>query len=101
MKIFQLAYQGIPYLDQIDEAILQQQLQENTLLDNVEQSMSYMEEEDFKDKITQVLEWVNTASDETDSFKVETATPTLQYLMHKELRNRFPNVWTFSGNNMV
>lgn len=71
------------------------------LLYNVEQSMSYMEEEDFKDKITQVLEWLNTASDEIDSFKVETLTPTFQYLMHKELRNRFPNVWTFSGNNMV
>jgi len=98
---FQLAYQGISYLDQIDEAILQQQLQENTLFYNVEQSISYKEEEDFKDTIVQIFEWLKTASDETDSFKIESPTPTLQYYMHKELRERFPNIWTFSGNNMV
>ncbi|XP_024876104.1 pre-piRNA 3'-exonuclease trimmer-like [Temnothorax curvispinosus] len=95
-----LVYEGISYLDEIDEAILQQQLQENTLFDNVEQSLSYGEEKDFKDVIVQIYEWLKTAG-ETDSFKIESPTPTLQYYMHKELRRRFPNVWTYSGNNMV
>lgn len=100
-KKFQFAYQGISYLDQVDEALLQQQLQENTLLHHVEQTISYKEEEDFKRVVTQIFEWLNTASDATDSFKIESSTPTLQYFMHKELRKRFPNIWTFSGSNTV
>ncbi|XP_011156770.2 pre-piRNA 3'-exonuclease trimmer isoform X2 [Solenopsis invicta] len=96
-----LAYQGISYLDEVDEEFLQQQIQKNTLLDNVEQSISYKEEEDFKDTATQILEWLKTASDETDSFKIESCTPTMQYFMQKTLRKRFSNIWTFSGNNMI
>ncbi|EFN64967.1 Poly(A)-specific ribonuclease PARN-like domain-containing protein 1 [Camponotus floridanus] len=95
------AYNGISYLNEDDQAILQQQLEENVLFHNVERSMSYREEDSLKDYINQVFEWLNTASDETNSLKIDTPTPILQYLTHKELRNRFPNVWTFSGNNMV
>lgn len=95
------AYNGISYLNEDDQAILQQQLEENVLFRNVERSMSYREEDSLKDYINQVSEWLNTASNETNSLKIDTPTPILQYLTHKELRNRFPNVWTFSGNNMV
>lgn len=98
---FQFAYNGISYLNEDDQAILQQQLEENVLFRNVERSMSYREEDSLKDYINQVSEWLNTASNETNSLKIDTPTPILQYLTHKELRNRFPNVWTFSGNNMV
>ncbi|GAB1859301.1 Poly(A)-specific ribonuclease PARN-like domain-containing protein 1 [Camponotus japonicus] len=96
-----LAYNGISYLNEDDQAILQQQLQENVLFRNVERSISYREEDCLKDYINQVSEWLNTASDETSSLKIDTPTPILQYVTHKELRNRFPNVWTFSGDNMV
>lgn len=95
------AYQGISYLDQADEAILQKLVQENMLFHNVEQSISYTEEEDFKNIVVKIFQWLNTASDDTDSFKIESPTPTLQYFMHKELRKRFPNIWTLSGNNMI
>lgn len=101
VKKFQLAYQGISSLDQVNEAILQQQIEEGTLLHNIEQSISYEEEDNFKDAITQTYEWLNTASDEMDSFKIKSSTPTLQYFLHKELRKRFSNIWTLSGNNMV
>lgn len=95
------AYQGISYLDEIDEAVLQQQLQENTLLSNVEQCITYQEEEDFKNTLGQIFKWLKTAGDETDSFKIQSRTPTVQYYMHKELRRHFPNVWTYSGNDMI
>lgn len=100
-KKFQFAYQGISYLDQVDEAFLQQLLQENALHRDVEQSISYTEEEDFKDTVVQIFQWLNKADDKMDSFKIESPTPTLQYFMHKELRRRFPNIWTISGDNMV
>ncbi|XP_072760926.1 pre-piRNA 3'-exonuclease trimmer [Anoplolepis gracilipes] len=94
-------YKGISYLNETEQATLQQQLQKNVLFRHVERSVSYKEEDILKDYIIQVSEWLNTASDETSSFKIDTPTPILQYLMHKELRNHFLNVWTLSGNNMV
>ncbi|XP_018371191.1 PREDICTED: poly(A)-specific ribonuclease PARN-like domain-containing protein 1 isoform X1 [Trachymyrmex cornetzi] len=97
----ELAYNGISYLDQVDKTLLERQLQENTLFNNVEQSISYKEEDDFKDAVIQIFEWLKTASDEVDSIKVESPTPTFQYFMHKELRKRFSNIWTFSGNNVI
>ncbi|XP_018058085.1 PREDICTED: poly(A)-specific ribonuclease PARN-like domain-containing protein 1 isoform X1 [Atta colombica] len=96
-----LACNGISYLDQIDKTFLEQQIQENTLFNNVEQSLSYKEEDDFKNAIIKIFEWLKTASDEVESIKVESPSPTLQYFMHKELRKRFSNIWTFSGNNVI
>lgn len=101
VKIFQLAYNGISYLDEVDRAVLTQQIQEDTLFNNVMQSISYKEEDDFKTAVTQIFEWLKTASDGVGSIKVESSTPTLQYFMHKELRKRFSNIWTYSGNNVV
>ncbi|XP_012227812.2 pre-piRNA 3'-exonuclease trimmer-like isoform X1 [Linepithema humile] len=94
------AYKGISYLNEVEHEILQKQLQENVLFRNVERSVSYKEEDDLKDYINQVAEWLSTA-DDASSLKITTSTPILQYLTHKELRNRFSNVWTISGNNMV
>ncbi|XP_018302370.1 poly(A)-specific ribonuclease PARN-like domain-containing protein 1 isoform X3 [Mycetomoellerius zeteki] len=96
-----LAYNGISYLDEVDRAVLTQQIQEDTLFNNVMQSISYKEEDDFKTAVTQIFEWLKTASDGVGSIKVESSTPTLQYFMHKELRKRFSNIWTYSGNNVI
>lgn len=63
--------------------------------------ISYKEEDDLRDYINQVAKWLNTSSEETSSYKINAANPILQYLVHKELRNRFPNIWTLSGNNEV
>lgn len=96
----QLAYEGISYLNEVDQEILQKQLQENVLFRNVERSVSHKEEDDLKNYINQVAEWLNTA-DDASSLNIVTSTPILQYLTHKELRNRFSNIWTISGNDMV
>ncbi|KAL0105870.1 hypothetical protein PUN28_015945 [Cardiocondyla obscurior] len=96
-----IVYQGISYIDQDDEANLQQQFKENTIFENVEELIMYKEKDDFRNVVTQVFNWLNTSSSDTDSFKIESATPTLQYFMHKELRKQFPNIWTLSGNNMI
>lgn len=71
------------------------------LFRSVERHISHKEEDDLKDYINQVAEWLNITGEETNTFQVDAATPLLQYLIHKELRNRFPNIWTLSGNNEV
>jgi len=97
----QLAYNGISYLDEVDEAILKQQLEENVFFRNAERNISFRQDYNtHKDNINRVIEWLNKDTDDS-SFDIDTDTPFLQYLMHKELRNRYPNVWTLSGNNSV
>ncbi|XP_020291468.1 poly(A)-specific ribonuclease PARN-like domain-containing protein 1 isoform X2 [Pseudomyrmex gracilis] len=96
----ELMYNGISYLNESEEAFLQQQLQNNMLFHNLRQSLSFEEEDDLNSYINQVAEWLKTA-DEVNLLKVVTPTPLLQYIAHKELRNYFPNVWTTSGNNVV
>jgi hypothetical protein len=97
----QLAYNGISYLDEVDEAILKQQLEENVFFLNAERNMSFRQDYNtHKDNINRVIEWLNKATDDS-SFNIDTDTPFLQYLMHTELRNRYPNVWTLSGDNSV
>ncbi|KAH0947464.1 hypothetical protein HN011_011598 [Eciton burchellii] len=96
-----LAYNGISYLDEVDEAILKQQLEENVFFLNAERNMSFRQDYNtHKDNINRVIEWLNKATDDS-SFNIDTDTPFLQYLMHTELRNRYPNVWTLSGDNSV
>ncbi|XP_014481530.1 PREDICTED: poly(A)-specific ribonuclease PARN-like domain-containing protein 1 [Dinoponera quadriceps] len=96
-----LVYHGISYLDEKDQEILQQQVQQGSLCRNIEQHLSSKEEDDLKDYINEVAQWLNTAGEETSSFKINTCTPSLQYLIHKELRRRFPHIWTLSGNNSI
>lgn len=93
-------YNGISYLNEPEEALLQQQLQNNMLFRNIKQSLSFEEENDLNSCINQIAEWLKTA-DEVNLIKLDTPTPLLQYITHKELRNYFPNVWTTSGNNVV
>lgn len=100
MKL-QLIYHGISYLDEKDQEILQQQLQRDLLLHDIKQHISYKEEDDFRDYSNEIMNWLSTAGDETSSFKINISTPSFQYFMHKELRKRFSNVWTLSGNNSV
>jgi len=100
-KKLQLAYGGISYLDEADEAILKQQLEEKTLFHNAERNISFRQDYNtHKDNINRVIEWLDKATNDS-SFNIDTDTPFLQYLTHKELRSRYPNVWTLSGNNSV
>lgn len=100
MKL-QFIYNGISYIDEKDEEILQQQVQDDTLLQNIEQHISFKEKDDLKYYITQISKWLSITDDETSSFKINTSTPSFQYLMHKKLRKLFPCVWTRPGDNSV
>ncbi|XP_026824613.1 pre-piRNA 3'-exonuclease trimmer isoform X2 [Ooceraea biroi] len=96
-----LAYEGISYLDEAGEATLEQQLRNDVLSRNLERHMLIMEDYNIhKDNVNRVTEWLQTACHE-NSLKIDTRTPFLQYLMHRELRSRFPNTWTLSGDNSV
>lgn len=98
--IFQVAYNGISYLDESDKIILQRQLNDKTLYDNIERA--YKEQDDLRDHINKVSHWLKeTKENFEESMVIQTPTPVLKYLTHKELRNRFSNLWTISGEKSV
>ncbi|KAK2580021.1 hypothetical protein KPH14_012310 [Odynerus spinipes] len=95
-----VAYNGISYLDEIEEAMLKQQLKENTLYQNVENCMPYKDEDDIKDFSNGIAEWLK-SSEKNEIYNIRTSSPSLQYLLQKVVRSRFPNIWTISNKDTV
>ncbi|XP_053994436.1 pre-piRNA 3'-exonuclease trimmer-like [Hylaeus volcanicus] len=93
------ANSGISYLDEIDEKLLKQHLDEGNLSQNMEH-LSYEEEDDFKDCKNKVFNWLKRSPNQV-SLEIKTASPILQYMVHRELRSRFNNIWTVSGCKSV
>ncbi|XP_015602322.1 pre-piRNA 3'-exonuclease trimmer isoform X2 [Cephus cinctus] len=92
-------YEGISYLNEIDEAELCNQLKTNSNLCYEEQFLSYKDENELKVHSFQIFEWLQT--NPKDPIVIHTSTPILQYLLQKELRNQFPNIWTYAGDRKV
>lgn len=90
---------GISYLDEIDEQLLRQQISEGSLTCNLEH-LTFDEEDVFKVCKNKVWNWLENNPADL-SFELKTASPILQYMVHKEIRNSFKNIWTASGNRSV
>ncbi|XP_043260056.1 pre-piRNA 3'-exonuclease trimmer-like [Colletes gigas] len=90
---------GVSYLDEIDETRMKNLLKEGKLACNM-QHLTYQEEDIFKDCKNTVSKWLQTKPHEI-SFELKMISPTLQYMVHKELRNNFENIWTVSKHNAV
>ncbi|KZC12235.1 Poly(A)-specific ribonuclease PARN-like domain-containing protein 1 [Dufourea novaeangliae] len=91
--------EGITYLDEIDEDLMTKHVKEGNLQRNLEY-LSYEEEDDFKDCKNKVSEWISTYPNEI-SMVLKAASPILQYMMHKELRSSFKNIWTVYGHKSI
>nr|XP_033323389.1 pre-piRNA 3'-exonuclease trimmer-like isoform X1 [Megalopta genalis] len=92
-------HNGISYVDQIDEQLLREYVEEGKFMSNLEH-LSYHEEDVFKECKDKVEEWLVTPTNEI-TYELATVTPILQYMVHKELRTHFKNIWTISGNKSV
>lgn len=62
--------------------------------------LSYDEEENFKECKSKVCEWISNKS-ENAPLKLETITPMVQYVLHKDLRNNYNDIWTTSDCKSV
>ncbi|XP_076232531.1 pre-piRNA 3'-exonuclease trimmer isoform X2 [Calliopsis andreniformis] len=91
---------GISYLDELDEELLRKHLEEDNILNNLEH-LTFDEEDEFKDCKSKVYEWLKNPYSDCNSLEIETISPTLQYMVHKRVRQNFNNVWTISGYKSV
>lgn len=94
-----VAYNGISYLNQEEEVELQCELQQNKLMRCVQRLVSYKDEDELKAFNNKVFDWINSGT--SPYLEIETPTPLLQYLAHKELRNHFLNIWTKSKGKKI
>ncbi|CAK9798256.1 Pre-piRNA 3'-exonuclease trimmer [Anthophora plagiata] len=90
---------GISYLDEIDEKLLKEYIEQGNILNNYTQ-LTYDEENHLKECKDKVLKWLAEESNQT-SLNVQTMNPILQYILHKQLRSSFENIWTTSGYKSI
>lgn len=85
-------------MDETDEKLLKNYIKEDSLAYNLNH-LTYEEENEFINYKTKISEWIANKSGET--LKVETSNPILQYLIHKDIRHNYKNVWSISDDKSV
>ncbi|XP_069669242.1 pre-piRNA 3'-exonuclease trimmer-like isoform X2 [Periplaneta americana] len=98
-------YDGIPYLNKQQEVHIRKELNEGSLFRNVERTFSMEDEKCVQALCSRVAEWCASAvlGDvlHPEDVVLCQGDERLSYVMHKELRQRFPNIWTYPEKGRV
>jgi len=98
-------YGGIPYLNRQQEDHVRKELSEGSLFRNLEHTISRDDEKCVQLVCSRVAEWATSAVLEDtlylDDFSICHGEKRLSYVVHKELRKRFPLIWTFQDSGRV
>lgn len=101
----QFVYGGIPYLNRQQEDHVRKELSEGSLLRNLERTVSHDDEKSVQLVCSRVAEWAASAVLEDtlylDDISICQEEKMLSYIVHKELRKRFPHIWTFQDSGQV
>lgn len=98
-------YGGIPYLNRQQEDCLRRELSEGVLFRSLERTFSQDDEKSIQLVCSRVAEWAASAVLEDtlhlDNLGLSRGEKRLSYIVHKELRQRFPHIWTFQDSGRV
>lgn len=89
---------GIPYLNELDEKNFKQYIEKSSLLDKLKH-LSYEDETNFKECISDTTDWIFNDVHQT-SLELKVENPIVQYLIQKRL-NDYNNIQTTSGYKRV
>ncbi|KAK1120281.1 hypothetical protein K0M31_012641 [Melipona bicolor] len=89
---------GICYLNEPDEKLLKDCLTKYDLA-NIVEHLLFEEEIELNECKNQISKWM--ARSEDIKLKLQVTNPTLQYILHKDLRNNYNNIWTTSDNKSI
>lgn len=95
------AYDGISYLNEEDEVDLQSNLQQDILMQNLERLLCNRDADDLRNSRNTVADWLIKKTEPFDALDITSESQFLQYLMQKEFRNQFQDIWTYSGKKKV
>lgn len=85
-------YEGLSYLSQAEEAKLRQHIKDKTLVKKLISSLEIIEEKELQNYCSQIAKWL--CLNENGTIYLDVENPVLRYLVHNEIRSRFPNVLT-------
>ncbi|XP_053625964.2 pre-piRNA 3'-exonuclease trimmer-like isoform X2 [Plodia interpunctella] len=85
-------YEGIPYLSKVEENRIQQQIKDKTLFANLIQDLEMTDEKIIQNYCSDVSKWL--IKSEEDTMYLDVENPVLRYIIHNEIRLRFPEVLT-------
>ncbi|XP_072943577.1 pre-piRNA 3'-exonuclease trimmer-like isoform X2 [Epargyreus clarus] len=85
-------YEGLPYLSKAEEANVHQQLKDKSLFNELNTTLEIDDEKQIQNYCSEVSKWLHTSEEGTMYLDVQN--PLLRYILHNELRMRFPNVLT-------
>ncbi|CAG4988616.1 unnamed protein product [Parnassius apollo] len=86
------AYEGIPYLCKAEESKIREHMKNKTLHNYLTPSLEIEEEKQIQRYCSEVCKWLSDS--EEDTMYIDMKNPILRYLIHSEIRMRFPNVLT-------
>lgn len=97
-----MAYEGISFLNVAQQNLIRAELAAETMFSNLERSLSYRDEDDLQAACSSVAQWLPTAGwGDSLPFDIADTKYSLIYFMHKEIRRRFDDVWTFAEPKQV
>ncbi|CAH2241184.1 jg3250 [Pararge aegeria aegeria] len=85
-------YDGLPFLSKAEEAHIKQQLKDETLLDNLVHGFTIQDEKELQKYCSEVSMWL--IDNEEETVYLDVKCPIMRYVVHNEIRHRFPNVLT-------
>jgi hypothetical protein len=84
---------------------VRKELNDGSLFRNLERAISHDDEKSVQLVCSRVFEWAASAVLEDtlnlDDFSICQGEKKLSYIVHKELRRRFPHIWTFQDIGRV
>ncbi|XP_075969833.1 pre-piRNA 3'-exonuclease trimmer-like isoform X2 [Anticarsia gemmatalis] len=85
-------YEGLPYLSKAEEECVRRQLKDKTLFNNLSRMTDMHDEKQVQEYCSRVSKWLTLTAEERMYLDVEN--PVMRYIVHNEVRTRFPNVLT-------
>ncbi|KAJ2952915.1 hypothetical protein O0L34_g7283 [Tuta absoluta] len=85
-------YEGLRYLSKAEEIKVREQLKDHSMFNNLSRTLEMADEKIIQHHCSEVSKWFSTSEEGTIYLDVEN--PILRYLVHQEIRQRFPGVLT-------
>lgn len=96
---------GIPYLNRKEEAHLRKELSKESPFSHLDRTIHLGDEKCIQLICSHVAEWAASAVLEDtldlDNLDICQGDIRLSYVIHKELRQRFPDIWSFSDRGLI
>lgn len=85
-------YDGIPYLSKAEEAQVRKHLADNMMFKNLTRMLEMEDEKLLQSHCSNISKWLS--NNEEDTMYIDIESPVLRYVLHNEVRLRFPEVLT-------